>query len=123
MTYNIWIVCFNWVQRKLKLQIAAHDLSDPKGCIRGLPKVQELNKKWVASRNGTVLVRNDEVKHNNTHAQLEKSVTRAQVTLAFETCLNDDSRLKCRPGNSLNLLLSFACTMAHCARSESDRME
>ena len=63
------------------------------------------------------------MKHNNTHAQLEKNMTRAQVTLAFETCLNDDPRLKCRLVNSLNLLLSFACTMAHCARSERDRME
>ena len=123
MTYNVWIVCFNWAQRKLKQQTAAHDLSDPKGHIRGLPKVQELNNKWFKSRNGATLVRKNEVACNNMHAQIEKNMTKSQIILAHETCLNDDARLKCRPINSVNLLLSFASTMAHCTRSESDRNE
>ena len=72
MTYNAWIVCFNWVQLKLKIQTATHDLTDPKGHIRGLPTVQKLNKKWFASQNGITLVRNNEVKHNNIHAQIKK---------------------------------------------------
>ena len=123
MTCNVWIACLNWAQRKLKIQTAAHDLTDPKGHIRGLPTVQNLNKKWFASRNGITLVRNNEVKYNNIHGQIEKNMTKAQIIMAFEACSNDDARLKCRPVNSMNLLLSFAGTMAHCSRSESDRME
>ena len=66
---------------------------------------------------------NDEVKHNYARAQIEKNTTKAQIIAAFEACLSDGSRLKCRPENSTSLLLSFAGTMAHCSRSESDRME
>ena len=50
-------------------------------------------------------------------------MTKSQITLAHETCLNEDPRLKCRPINSVNLLLSFASTIAHCTRYESDRDE
>ena len=68
-------------------------------------------------------MRNNDAKRNKIHAQIEKNMTRSQVIMSFETCLNYYSRLKCRLVSSLNLLLSFACTMAHCTRSESDCME
>ena len=85
--------------------------------------MEELKRKWRASRNGPTLARNNQAKHNNSHEQIEKNITISQVIMAFDACLNDDSRLKFRLINSANLLLIFACAMAHCTRSESYRME
>ena len=50
-------------------------------------------------------------------------MTKSQIVLKFEAYLNDDSRLKCELVNSMNLMLSFAITIDHCDRSESDHME
>ena len=65
-----------------------------------------------------MLVRNKVVKHIDVQANLENNTSEKQKLEALEACLNDDTRLKCRPINSLNLLHSFASTHAHCSRSE-----
>ena len=57
--------------------MAEHDLSDPKGRIRGLMVIQKLNKKWCASKNGTMLVR------NNVQAKLEKNMSEKPKLEAF----------------------------------------
>ena len=113
MTHSIWSTSLNWTQDKIKQQMAAHDLSDPKGHMRGLPTVQKLNKKWCVMKNGIKLIRNNEVKCVDVQAKLEKNMSETQKLQAFEACLNDDIRLKCRPINSLNVLCSFASTHAH----------
>ena len=94
VTFNVWIVCFNWARLKLKIQPAAHDLTDPKGHVRGLPTVHKLSKKWFASRNSITLVRNNKGKYNNGHAQIEKIMTKCQIVMSFEAFLNDESQLK-----------------------------
>ena len=123
MTYDVWIVGLNFVQCQLNVQMANHDLSDPKGYIRGLPAVQRLNKKWCKTRNRRTLTRNNEAKHIDMHGKLEKNMSLEQKLKGIEACLNDDPRLKRRPLNSLNLTHSFVSAHAHCSRSESDRLE
>ena len=68
-------------------------------------------------------MRKNEVKHNNTHAQMEKKMTKSQIIMEFEACFNDDSLLKCEPVNSMNLILSFFRKIAHYSRSKRHRME
>ena len=75
MTHSIWSTSLNWTQGKLKQQMAKHDLSDPKGCIRGLPAVQKLNKKWCVTKNGIKLARNNVVKHVDVQAKLEENTS------------------------------------------------
>ena len=75
--------------------MAEHDLSDPKGYIRGLPIIQTLNKKWCVTKNRIKLVRNNVVKYVDVQAKLEKNISEKQKQQAFEVCLNDDDYLKC----------------------------
>ena len=97
MTHSTQSTSLNWTQDKLKKHMAEHDLSDPKGNILGLPVIQKLNKKWCTSKNGTVLMRNDVVKHIDVQAKLEKKMSEKQKLEEFEACLNDDTHLKYRP--------------------------